>query len=118
MKSTKIIASFTLAASIGIMAADVASALPRRLRDREAATAATAATVKAAETDNGDQSVHQTNKETRDQKWDNASPNQKAATYNVAKSAHTKNETQKADVEAAATEKASADKGVGRRRRR
>ncbi len=56
------------------------------------------------------------NSENRQERWDNASPNQKAATYNVAKSKRTKKENNQAQAEAALSQRAATRQGSARRR--
>jgi len=103
MKSAQITVSFILAASIGMLMVSDASARRDRAAERDAA----AASRTPANTD-ADEAAHQENQQSREQRWNQASPNQQAATYNAASSRHKTKETNKEDASSAHTANVSA----------
>lgn len=97
MKTNKVLLSVALAAAAGILAADGTSAQVRRERVRAEEDAAM---VRTPETTTADEAAHQSNQQSREQSWNQASPNEKATTYNVAKTRHTTKQTDKANESA------------------
>jgi hypothetical protein len=106
MKSAQIPAALILAASLGIVAVNGASAIRGRAAERDAAAASRTPAATYA-----DEAAHQENQQSREQRWNQASPNQKATTYNVANSKHKTKETNKQDMSAAHTSNVSARHG-------
>lgn len=96
MNTKKLMVAVMLASFTGAMALDAADARLRPRARRAADTAATAAVVSTA----GDPEERQDNRserqDYRQDQWNNASPNQKAVTYNVAKSRHQQKLTRQA----------------------
>ena len=105
MKSVQITMSFILAASVGMVLVNEASA---RHRDIRAGERDAAAVDRSAANTYADEAAHQDNQQSREQRWNQASPNQKATTFNVANSKHTTKETNKADMSANHTANVSA----------
>ena len=89
MNTKKFTVAVLLASLTGVIALDAANARLRPRARRAADTAATAAVVSGTA---GDPEQRQDNRserqDYRQDQWNNASPNQKAVTYNVAKSKH------------------------------
>ena len=108
MKPIQMSAAFVLAATIGVVAVSEASAQLRRDRDIHAAERDAAAATRNPATTYADEAAHQENQQSRQQRWNQASPNQKATTYNIANSKHKTKETNKQDMSAAHTANVSA----------
>ena len=87
MKAVKVLLPITLVTLIaGVTTDGIMAQAARRARVRAAARDTTV--IKTPETTETRQDAHQENQESRQERRDQASPNQKAATYNVAKSKH------------------------------
>jgi hypothetical protein len=89
MNTSKLMVCVTLAALAGAVAMDAATARVRAVRNGSAAKAA-AVTSTPEERENW-QDNRQDRQDSRQENWNNASPNQKAVTYNAAKSRHQQN---------------------------
>lgn len=102
MDTKKAIVSALLATLSGVVTIDAATAHPRTARTDSAAKAA-AVTSTPAETEARETS-HQENQDSRQDRWNDASPNQKAVTYNASKSKQ-QQKVKKQDATAAAVSK-------------
>jgi hypothetical protein len=112
MKTVKVAISFLLATAFGMVASDEGSAQVRRARVR-AAELNNTQVVKTPGTTYADEAAHQENQQSRQQRWNQASPNQKATTFNVANSKYQKKQTNKANASAALSQRTST-RGTGR----
>lgn len=108
MKSAQLPVALVLAATIGVVAVSEASAQLRRDRDIHAAERDAAAVTRNPATTYADEAAHQANQQSREQRWNQASPNEKATTYNVAKTGYKNKQTNKANMSAAHTANVSA----------
>jgi hypothetical protein len=99
MKTVKLSISLALIAVFVLGAIDSTSAQVRR-RLRESSGGAEPVVVAPQGTGSAED-AHETNQQTRENRRNNASPNQKAATFNVANARHKTKETNKADASAA-----------------
>lgn len=97
MNTKKLMVAVMLASFTGVMALDAADARLRPRARRAADTAATAAVVSGTAGDPEERQDNRTDRQdSRQDRWNDASPNQKAVTYNVAKSKHQQKLTRQA----------------------
>jgi hypothetical protein len=87
MNTKKLMVAVMLASLTGLAALDAATARVRTVRARNTAAAVAATSTPEERTERQD---------SRQERWNDASPNQRAATYNVAKTRHQQNVTRQA----------------------
>jgi len=99
MNTKKLTISIMLTTLVSLVALDATTAQVRRVRARNLARGA--ALTSSPEQIDARHDAHQENQESRQERWNQASPNQKAVTYNVARGRHQQRVTNQANAAAA-----------------
>lgn len=106
MNPRTLIANTIVSALVATFCLQLAGTSPAYAKQRRGPNNVDPVVVSTPESRSDRQDTHDENKENRQQNWDNASPNQQAATYNAVKSKNSKKQAKQATAKSAFSQRA------------